>query len=57
LTSPSLAPAGTATLTHTSAVSPATTEAVVGSGVVHVESKKLTAYVPPLEASEYVSVV
>ena len=45
----SAVPVGTETLTHTSVELPDATVAVVVSGVVQVESRKLTGNVPPLD--------
>jgi hypothetical protein len=52
---PSAAAAGTVTETQTFAVSPGLTVGVAVIGVVHVASRKLTAYVPPVLESEYES--
>jgi hypothetical protein len=57
LISPSFAVVGTVTLTQTFVVSPGATVGVVVIVDVHVESRKLTVYVPPELDSEYESLV
>ncbi len=57
LTSPSLAPPGTVTLTQTSVLAPGETLGVVVCGAVQVELRNPTVYVPPEDDRLYVSEV